>query len=95
MGMAKAELARIEGLHFQAINLLEETGAVSRCDFHEDYYESNDDDDALKHAYALGTIMVRDGKVDGSRTEFMEAIKRAHDEAGWDGCPSCAKHLED
>jgi hypothetical protein len=94
MGRAKEEMMRQEGLYFTAINLLEETGAVSRCEFHEEFYSDNGDEDALKHAYALGTIWVRDGKVDGEREEFMTAIKAAYDDAGYD-CPACENHRND
>lgn len=92
MGRAKEEMMRREGLYYSAVDVLVETEAVSRCEFHEDFYGDNGDEEALRHAYALGTNWVKDGRVDATREEFMTAIKTAYDESGFD-CPSCEKHM--
>jgi hypothetical protein len=90
MGQAKNEMMRIEGLEAQGADVLVIAGALKRCDMHEHILIIQDDSDALKSAYAIGTNMVKAGEVDGTREEFMDSIKSAY-ENGVDECYTCAK----
>jgi hypothetical protein len=91
MGLAKRELERHDSLREQAIVAAVEAGALSRCDAHEEVLLHQSDDEAEKHAYALGTNMHKKGEVDGTRQEFMDSIKSVLEEAA-DECPFCAKN---
>lgn len=94
MGQAKHEMMRMDTLVGQATGVLLKTGALKACELHEDIVIDQYDDDAVKRAYAIGTNMVKAGEVDGTREEFMDAIKTAL-EQGYDECPDCTKHMED
>lgn len=94
MGQAKHEMMRMETLVGQATGVLLRTGALKACKFHEDIVINQSDDDAAKRAYAIGTNMVKAGEVDGTREEFMDAIKTALEQSRGE-CPDCTKHMED
>lgn len=88
MGQMKRELERREGLDAAAVNVLRATKALKGCRRHEEINIDQWDFDAVKHAYAAGTIKWKAGEIDGTREEFMEAIEEAIEEAG-DSCYIC------
>lgn len=94
MGQAKKEMMRLEGLEAQAMGVLVRVRAVSECEVHDGIFIDNEDPDAVKTAYAIGTNMAKAGDVDGTRDEFMDAIKSALGNAG-DECPICAKYRDE
>lgn len=94
MGQAKAEMMRREDLRNVADDVALRAKAIHECERHSGTYLTNSDPDAERLAYAMGTNMVKNGEVDGSREEFMDAIKEAISEAGWE-CPSCEKDAHD
>ncbi|TPL79100.1 hypothetical protein FJ941_20920 [Mesorhizobium sp. B2-3-13] len=94
MGQAKKEMMRLQDLESQAMGPLLKAGAVEECPVHDGIYIDQFDDDAMKKAYAIGTNMVKNGEVDGTREEFMKAIQSAMGNAG-DECGICAKNAED
>jgi len=87
-------MMRLEDLEAQAMNVLVKAGAVEECEHHDGTFIDRGDPDAVSKAYAIGTNMVKAGEVDGTREEFMAAIKSALENAG-DECPSCAKNRDD
>jgi hypothetical protein len=91
MSRAKEELMRREHLYAAAQSVLLEAGAASECPHGE--LLSNDDPEADKLAFAIGTKRLKAGLVDGTREEFMQAIKSAMDDTNGE-CPSCRK-IED
>ena len=64
--------------------------AIKHCNWHEDISLDQEDPDANKHAYALGTIRWNKGDMGCTREEFMQAIKDTIEMSG-DECPRCAK----
>jgi hypothetical protein len=94
MGQAKREMERLDGLRSDAERLLLKTGAISKCEFHDDVLLDQMDDDAKKHAYALGANEVKAGKIDGTHKELMDAIDSVASDAGTE-CYSCEKWKED
>jgi hypothetical protein len=93
MGRAKAEMMRLEELEAVAMGVLLQANAVTECPVHDGIYLSNDDPDAERRAYAIGTNKVKNGEVDAKREEFVEAIKSATENAGYE-CPICAKNRD-
>lgn len=69
-------------------------GVVEECPVHNGIYIDQLDDDDMKKAYAIGTNMVKNGEVDGTREEFMKAIQDARGNAGME-CGICAKNAMD
>lgn len=67
MGQAKKEMMRLEDLESQALMPLSKARAVKPCELHVDIYINQEDQDAEKRAYAIGTNMVKAGEVDGTR----------------------------
>jgi hypothetical protein len=94
MGQAKKEMMRLEDLQDVAMGVACKAKAVKECEWHEGIFIDLGDPDAGKLAYAIGTKMFKDGEVDGTREEFMAAIKSALETAG-DECPICAKHRDE
>jgi hypothetical protein len=94
MGQTKNEMMRIQDLEALASNVLVKAGALKPCDAHEEVLIDQDDPDAVKRAYAIGTNMVKAGEVDGTREEFMDAIKSAYESSAVE-CYSCSKMMAD
>jgi hypothetical protein len=94
MSQVKREMERLEHLHFQAIEVAKQAGAVKECTFpgHSDYVLDQWDDDANSRAYAIGTNRWKAGEIDGAREEFMDAIKEAISTASGD-CPECDRMM--
>ena len=90
MGQMKREIERLDSLQGSATAAAKEARALKECEFpgHSDNLLSTWDDDANKRAYAIGTNWWKAGEVDGTREEFMAAIKEAIDMAP-DHCPDC------
>lgn len=93
MGQAKKYMMMMEELEYTATSVLVKAGALERCAVHGVAVDTFDPD-AVKKAYAIGTIMVQKGEVDASREDFMEAINRAYKNSAMD-CGYCAKHEAD
>lgn len=93
MGAAKRQLELMEYQERMAQEVAVEAGALSRCELHDDVLLAENDPDANKHAYALGTNLWKKGGL-GKREEFMETVKRVIEEGG-DECYSCAKNAAD
>jgi hypothetical protein len=95
MGQAKRELERQSDLNMQAQSVAKEAGAIKECDLgHLEIMIDQGDDEANKRAYAIGTNRWKEGLVDGTREEFMDAIKDAIESASYD-CPRCEKLMAD
>lgn len=94
MSGVKREWERQQDLEAQAIIPLLKSGAVKACDFHDDIMINQEDPEKEKMAYAIGTNMFKAGEVDGTREEFMDAIKSAIENAA-DECYCCAKHRDE
>jgi len=93
MSMAKRELERRWELEAAAVSVARQAGAIKACPFHEEVNIDQWDEDALKMAYAIGTNKWKAGEINGTREEFMDAIKAAVDEAG-ESCYICDKNLD-
>ncbi len=94
MSLAKRELERLEGLRSDGKMALVKAGALKECDYHEDILIDQGDSDAVNKAYAIGTNMEKAGEVDGTREEFMAAIKHEIENSYID-CPYCAKAFDE
>lgn len=94
MGQAKRELERREALEQRAIEAALEAKAIRECEGHSGVYIDRYDEDARKAAYAIGTNMFKRDEIDGTREEFMDAIKAAIEGAS-DKCYACAKHASE
>jgi hypothetical protein len=94
MGGAKREWERQQDLEAQATEPLLKAGAIRACCIHSDILINLEDPDAERRAYAIGTNMVKAGEVDGTRADFMDAIKSALENAA-DECPICAKYRDE
>lgn len=94
MGRAKAEMMRQESLEGVATGVALRAGALRTCPLHDEVVLTADDPDADRKTYALGTIMVKNGEVDGTREEFMAAVKSAIENAS-DECWICAKRRDE
>jgi hypothetical protein len=86
-----AEKMRPEGLQAEAMDVLAKAGAVKECEYHHGMYINQEDPDAEKLAYVIGTNMVKAREIDGSREEFLDAIKRALTINAVGKCPICEK----
>lgn len=91
MGMAKREMERHDDLVAQAIGVALQAKAIKECPIHDEVYLDAEDPEANRHAYAIGTNMVKAGKIEATREEFMDAIKEAIDGSGME-CGWCAKN---
>jgi hypothetical protein len=94
VGQAKKEMMRHDDLVAQATGVALQAKAVKTCDLHEDVILEVGDPEADRRAYAIGTNMVKAGEVDGTREEFMAAIKEAIDNSA-EECGFCAKHRDE
>jgi hypothetical protein len=92
MSLAKRELERHWALEAAAVEVLVEAHAVDRCDMHDEILIDQGDDETLRRAYAIGTNRWKAGEIDGTREEFMDAIKKARDEADYQ-CNICADRM--
>jgi hypothetical protein len=94
MSQVKREMDRLESLNFEAIEVAKQAGAVKECQFpgHSDQLLTQWDDDANKMAFAIGTNRWKTGEIDGTRQDFMDAIKEAIDTAP-DECPECDRMM--
>jgi hypothetical protein len=94
MSQVKREMERLETLNFEAIEVAKQAGAVKECRFpgHSDYVLAQWDDDANRTAYAIGTNRWKAGEIDGTRQDFMDAIKEAIDTAP-DECAACDRMM--
>lgn len=88
MGAAKREMERMDELRDHANGFLVQSNAFHECR-HGTLINSGDED-AQKLAYAIGTKSFKDGMVDGTRQELMDAIKSAIDDTG-SHCAGCEK----
>ena len=96
MGRAKNEMMRQESLLGEATGIAVDAGVLERCEFHSEivWDLSGDREDA----YKLGNARFSKGELLNhfeSRRELTDAIKDAIEQSGMDGCPRCAKMLED
>lgn len=91
MGRAKADMMRLKDMSAQATGVAVKAGAVKQCPVHDTIIEVCDPD-ADKRAYAIGTNMVKNGEIDGTREEFMDAIKGAIEDAS-ETCNICADYF--
>jgi hypothetical protein len=85
----KRELERLDFLRSQAEEVIVEADAGHFCAEHRILVKEGDGD-SERRAYALGTQLVKRGKVDGTREEFMKAI---HDVLmdSWIECSECVR----
>jgi hypothetical protein len=88
MGRQKAELERREALYDQVTQILISAEAISPCDECEDENLSNEDEDALKKAYAIGTNMLKSGSIVLDRASLMNMIHNQFWETP-SRCPTC------
>ncbi|HEX9588209.1 MAG TPA: hypothetical protein VGA15_10765, partial [Bradyrhizobium sp.] len=67
MSQVKRDMERIEGLHFQAIEVALQAKALKECSFpgHSDWVLDQGDDEANRLAYAIGTNRWENGEIDG------------------------------
>lgn len=93
VGQAKAEMMRLQDMRGPATVVALKANAVGHCELHDDMILEVFDDDAEKHAYAIGAAMVEGGEIDGTHQEFMDSIKSVIDEA-MNECPLCARYME-
>ena len=93
MGQAKNEMMRLDDMKGPATVAALKAGAVEECQVHDGIILEVGDSEAEKRAYAIGTNMVKNGEVDGTREEFMDSIKVVIEEA-MDECPMCARNRD-
>lgn len=96
MGRAKEEMMRQEALFDEATGIAVAAGVLGQCEWHPeivwDLFGDRED------AYKLGNARFSRGELSShfeSRRELTDAIKNAIEQSGMDGCPLCAKMLED
>jgi hypothetical protein len=94
MSQVKRDKERVEGLHFQAIEVALQAKALKECSFpgHSNWVLDQGDDEANKRAYAIGANRWDNGEIDGEREEFLAAIKHAIKGAPYD-CPRCDRMM--
>jgi hypothetical protein len=94
MSQVKRDMGRIEGLHFQAIEVALQAKALKECSFpgHSDWVLDQGDDEANRLAYAIGTNRWENGEIAGEREEFLDAIKHAIKGAPYE-CPRCDRMM--
>lgn len=82
------EAERKDHLRMRAEDAAKQAGAMKECP-HGTLLHG--DPGARGAAYAIGTNMLKAGGIDGTRDEFMDAIKDAIESVG-DECSQCAKN---
>lgn len=94
MSQIKREMERLERLQHQAVEVAKQAKAVKECEHpgHSEYVIDQFDGDAASRAYAIGTNLWKSGDVDGTREEFMDAIKGAIEMAPSE-CPECERMM--
>ncbi len=92
MSQTKRELEKHWDLQAAAQTVLVKARAADRCEIHEEILIDRGDGDGEKMAYAIATNMVKAREVDGTREEFLEAVKEALGEADYQ-CNICANQL--
>lgn len=85
---------RMPDTHEAAKGIAGQADAISYCEFHEEIWINNEDKDANKLAYAIGTSRWKKGDLGCTRKEFLDAIKECIEE-GADECPRCAKNRDE
>jgi hypothetical protein len=95
MGGVKREMERIEDLEGLAAGVALQAGALKECAVHSGELLYQGDPDADSRSYAMATNLWKKGDVDGTREEFMDAIKSAFENASHDGCMRCDKLMRE
>lgn len=84
-----------DGLEASARHALATAKAIAVCPFHKEVTIRVGNQDAERHAYALATTILKSDGEPWKREDLMEAIKGELDAAADDGCPECARHMDD
>jgi hypothetical protein len=94
MSQVRRDMGRLEGLHFQAIEVALQAKALKECSFpgHSDWVLDQGDNEATRLAYAIGTNRWENGEIDGEREEFLDAIKHVIKGAPYE-CPRCDRMM--
>ena len=94
MSQVRRDMGRMEGLHFQAIEVALQAKALKECSFpgHSDWVLDQGDNEATRLAYAIGTNRWENGEIDGEREEFLDAIKHVIKGAPYE-CPRCDRMM--
>jgi hypothetical protein len=94
MSQVKRDMGRNEALQYQAIEVTLQAKALKECCFpgHSDWLLDQGDDKAARLAYTIGTARWKNGKIDGEREEFLDAIRHAIKSAPYD-CPRCDRMM--
>jgi hypothetical protein len=94
MSQVKTDMGRIEGLHFQAIEVALQAKALKECSFpgHSGWVLDQGNDEANRLAYAIGTSRWENGEIGGEREQFLDAIKQAIKGAPYE-CPRCDRMM--
>lgn len=96
MSSVKRLMEHQEEMQALGARLLLQTGALKECEFHSEILMSQSDEDAEKHAYALGANLVKSGQAGTADfKEMSEGIKAALDDATDGNCPYCEKAMRD
>jgi hypothetical protein len=94
MGAAKHEMMMQEDRVRQATDIAIKAGALKECYLHSDIAMRAWDSDAESLAYAMATISWKNGEMDGTRQDVMEAVKEAIEEGPIE-CWHCVKLADD
>lgn len=94
MSHVKRDMERIEGFHYQAVEVALQAKALKECSFpgHSGWVLDQGDEEANRLAYAIGTNRWNNGEIDGEREEFLNAIRHAIKGAPYD-CPRCDRMM--
>ena len=68
--------------------------AILPCEWHEDVLVDQGEEDANRHAYALGSNACKSGHFKGDRQDLLNAIKDTIDQAAED-CGRCENNARD
>ena len=77
MGWEKSEMMQRDELEAEAREIAIEAGALKTCLFHPYVTIRTYDDDAEGKVYAMATNRCKHGMANGTREEFMDAMKHA------------------
>ncbi len=88
MGYIKRLLDLEEAKRDIALSILVKAGAVVCCEYCDEYV-NNQDDEALKRAYAIGNKMISEKNSDveifeGNRKELTDCIKSVYADVDWE-----------
>ena len=72
MSQVRRDMERIDGFHFQAIEVALQAKALKECSFpgHSDWVLDQGDEEANRLAYAIGANRWENGEIDGPRRIF-------------------------